>query len=927
MVLGSKLVQRFFLAMVFIIVLFALAIYFYSVPLIKDTVYGIEQNASRTVLNNVYQLAEKIHFGLEGYRQQALESRKQQLKTVVGFAGSYADDLFERVAEGELTEAQARRQLYEGLRSYTYGNKDYIWIASYEAVLLSHPDVRFHGAEAARLEGASGEPIIPTVVARAREQGEAFVQYQWQRLDQPEPLDKLSYVKDFPQWGFVIGSGLYLDDIEAEVQKRLQLAMLELRHSLQEIKIAKTGYMYIFDADANMLIHPNDNLDGINFLGHKNPVTGESIAQELIEVADTGREWTYLWDKPDDPGNYVHQKQSLVRFLEGLEWYIGSSVYEDELQRSSEVLTERIMTITTVVLVISLFVALLFVSQISAPLRRLADTARRVSGGDLSAQSGIEGDDELGVLGRTFDSMVKRLSDNIQNLDYQVQSRTQALVETERRQRTILDELPAQLALVDSELRYHFVNRRYAEMFERPKESLVGKTIQEVMPTPMYELFMPYVEQTLNGRECEFEYSFEHHGREVITRRKLIPEFDENGRVQAILTLSFDMTAAKEAERKLTEAQRMSAVGQLAGGLAHDFNNLLTVVIGNLVSANDRYAQVEGLATYLTPAIRAGRRGADITNRLLSFSRNQPLSPSCVDVGALINDSLALLQGSLPSNIAIGFEADDGPELVAFVDQSQLENALFNLALNARDAMPKGGQLRFMVNNLKVTTCDLGRNAGYDEPVAPGDYLRISVTDSGQGFDQDSLNRAFEPFYTTKKGTGSGLGLSMVYGFVKQSRGYIRIDSKPGQGAKINLLLPARSVDPDTEIPLPEKLEGKHGDGRLILLAEDNADVRAVIVEQLVDCGFAVVEAGDGEEALMLLDSLDELYALVSDIMMPGEIDGYELADRVSLRRPEARIVLITGYAHDQSEREGGRHYRTLRKPFQANELRRALLG
>ncbi len=923
MLLDSKLIRRLFLAMVSIIVLFALAIYFYSVPLIKNTVNGIEQNASRTVLNNVYQLAEKIHFSLEGYRQQALASRKAQLKTVVGLASAYTRETFARVERGEITEAQARQQLFEGLRRFTYGNNDYVWIAGYDSVLLSHPDNRFHGLNTATSRSDSGEAtVIAGIVAQARAEGEGFVQYQWQRLGQPEVLDKISYVKDFPQWQIVLGSGVYLDDIEDEVQKRLKLAIVELREALQEIKIAKTGYMYIFDADANMLIHPNDNLDGINFIDQLNPDTGNSIAQELIAVADTGKEWSYPWDKPSDPGNYIYQKTSLVRHLKGFDWYIGSSVYQEELQRSSEVLTERIMTITGVVLLIALMVALLFASQIAAPIRRLAETAKRVSSGDLSAQSGIDSDDELGVLGRTFDAMVKQLSQNIQTLDYQVQRRTQELASNEQRQRMILDELPAQIAYVGADQRYRFVNRRYAKMFNQTKRALVGRTLQEVMPAEMYAEIKPHIERTLAGDDCDFEYRLVQGGKQVVTRRKLIPEFDSEGRVTAILNLTLDVTAEKEAEHKLTEAQRMSAVGQLAGGLAHDFNNLLTVVIGNLISASDRYAEVEGLADYLEPAIRAGRRGAGITNRLLAFSRNQPLSPVQVDVAALIDDSLSLLEGSFPSNIKISFTTCEDCSTLAYVDHSQLENALFNLALNARDAMPKGGALEFKVCQRQIMI-----PVEYDELVVPGEYLEVSVTDTGKGFGSDCLSRAFEPFFTTKSGSSSGLGLSMVYGFVKQSQGYIRIVSQVGQGASISLLLPTCDAD-DTEhfLRLPtDQGQGESGDGKLVLLVEDNADVRAVIVEQLVKMRFAVIEAADGSEAKGLVESLPELYALVSDIMMPGGIDGYELADSVRELRPDARIVLITGYAFDQQERS--RQYLTLRKPFRHEALQQALLS
>lgn len=923
MLLDSKLIRRLFLAMVSIIVLFALAIYFYSVPLIKNTVYGIEQNASRTVLNNVYQLAEKIQFGLEGYRQQALDARKFQLQTVVALASAYVEETFALVERGELSEAQARQKLFEGLRSFTYGNNDYIWIAGYDSVLLSHPDSRFHKVDTRTLKSDSGEAVIEKVVAQARAEGEGFIQYQWQRLEQPDALDKISYVKDFPSRQFVLGSGVYLDDIEVEVQKRLTLAMVELRHALQEIKIAKTGYMYIFDADGNMLIHPNENIDGINFIDQLNPETGRSLAKEIIAVADTGQEWSYLWDKPTDPGNYVYRKTSLVRHLKGFDWYIGSSVYQEELQRSSEVLTERIMTITGVVLLIALMVALVFASQIAAPIRRLAETAKRVSSGDLSAQSGIDSDDELGVLGRTFDAMVKQLSQNIQTLDYKVQRRTQELASIEQRQRMILDELPAQIAYVGADLRYRFVNRRYAQMFNRSKLDLVGRSLQEVMPAEMYAEIKPHAERTLAGGESDFEYRLMQGGRELVTRRKLIPEFDSEGKVKAILNLSLDVTAEKEAEHKLTEAQRMSAVGQLAGGLAHDFNNLLTVVIGNLISAGDRYGDVEGLAGYLEPAIRAGRRGAGITNRLLAFSRNQPLSPVQVDVSALIHDSLSLLEGSLPSNIKISFNACDECPALAYVDQSQLENALFNLALNARDAMPKGGELTFEVCQRQVAQTEQ-----FDEKVVPGEYLQVSVSDTGKGFGSDCLSRAFEPFFTTKSGSSSGLGLSMVYGFVKQSQGYIRIESKPGLGACIDLLLPTCDEEQSEHfLRLPTDSDlNEQAAGKLVLLVEDNTDVRAVIVEQLITMGFAVIEAADGVEAMGLIESLPDLYALVSDVMMPGGIDGYELAESVAKMRPDTRIVLITGYAFDQDEQRQ-QHYLVLRKPFRPEALQQALVG
>ena len=918
----SKLVQRFFSVIVLIVALFSMAVYFYSVPLIKDTVYDIERNASRIALNNVFELANKMYLNLETYRQQALDNQKRQLKTVVSLAEAYTQDAFDQVELGFMSREEARERVFEGLRNFTYGNNDYIWVSSYDAVLLSHPDPRFHGADASTLKSNEGKVIIPKILELAQADGEGFYQYKWRRLGEPEEIDKISYVKNFPEWGIVIGSGLYMDDIEAEVHQRTLAAIAELRSALSQIKIAKTGYLYIFDSSYNMLIHPNPNLDGINFKDQRNPVTQESIAGELMEVADTGREHLYKWDKPSDPGNYIYDKISLVRHLSGFDWYIGSSVYVDELRRSSELLSERIMTIALVALAIATVLAFFFVSRVASPINRLAATAARVSNGDLTAQSGIQRDDELGVLARTFDDMVQRLSGNILTLDLKVKARTQELATTEERQRLILDALPAQIAYVGKDLRYRFVNQGYADMFGMSKEEVVGKTVSEVMGEEMLNDIWKPVQQTLNGKKTVYEYRFERGGEEVITKRILIPHQSAEGFVTGMLNLSLDITSEKEAERKLAEAQRMNAVGQLAGGLAHDFNNLLTIILGNLNIVQDHYQSVDGIDKYLFPAIRASRRGADITSRLLAFSRRQPLTPTPVDIEALISDSIALLKGSLPSNIQVHYQGNGGG-YQAFADPSQLENALVNLALNSKDAMPKGGDLRFEVHPRTIKGPVV-----YDEAVKPGDYVEILVKDSGEGFSAEGLTRAFEPFFTTKSGgAGSGLGLSMVYGFVKQSSGYIRLDGQIGQGASVSLLLP---TVPEEMLArqLPETSEecGHDFAGKLMLLVEDDDDVRAVIRNQLTEMGFGVIEACDGDEALALTESLDGLYGMVSDVMMPGAVDGFDLARNLNQMRPECKIVLISGYSFENDPRgEGAASFTLLYKPFEKEALRNAI--
>jgi signal transduction histidine kinase len=382
----------------------------------------------------------------------------------------------------------------------------------------------------------------------------------------------------------------------------------------------------------------------------------------------------------------------------------------------------------------------------------------------------------------------------------------------------------------------------------------------------------------------------------------------------------------KRLEAVLVHAQKMEAVGELAGGLAHDFNNLLTIVLSNLAVLRDRAAKA-GMMEFVEPAFNAAHKGAGITRRLLAFARRQRLEPRIVEVNSLIANLLSLSRHSLPKTIRISTQpAPFG--LHTRVDPDQLEHAFLNLVLNARDAMPGGGNLVVhsasrLVHNTEAVELEL----------APGRYVEIRVEDSGGGMDEATRSRAFEPFFTSKQfGGGSGLGLSMVYGFVKQSGGGAHISSTPGRGTTVTLLLPATSAPSRSDarqLRGSRQLQGSRqrvGSSRLVLLVEDDADVRAATRRQLTDIGHMVIEAPAGNEALAIIDDVPELSVLVSDIVMPGAMDGRRLADLAKQRRPGLRVVLVTGYA-DGLDLQGGRHrsFTVLRKPCTKEELAAAI--
>ena len=497
---------------------------------------------------------------------------------------------------------------------------------------------------------------------------------------------------------------------------------------------------------------------------------------------------------------------------------------------------------------------------------------------------------------------------------------------SEENLRLITDAVPALIAYFDSQEIYRYVNKGYADWFGLAKEDVLGRCVSAVVGDEVYTDIACHVHHALQGKSVSYEYAMHHaDGRVVYARSELVPERDAQGGVAGCFVLSVNITDLKNAQAALVHAQKMEAVGQLTGGLAHDFNNLLTVVIGNLVTLHERYPDDPQMAEYVVPALKASRRGASLIKRLLAFSRKQPLTSVSVNITDLVSETMILLKRTLPAHINLIAAPMAGP-LYAMTDAQQLENALLNLALNARDVMPEGGTL-----TIASSRQYLGPAQGADFDVAPGDYVALRVYDTGTGMDAATQARACEPFFTTKRfGSGSGLGLSMVYGFAKQSGGGLRIQSAPGEGCVVTLMLPCTRDELQTE-PLsgashrPERLIA----GRpLILLVEDDPDVRRVIRLQLVGLGHPVIEADHAADALDLLASVPDVGILISDIVMPGGMDGQALCLAARQSSPHVKTLLISGYADAYAgppDMAGG--MALLKKPFTALELQHALAG
>ncbi len=399
------------------------------------------------------------------------------------------------------------------------------------------------------------------------------------------------------------------------------------------------------------------------------------------------------------------------------------------------------------------------------------------------------------------------------------------------------------------------------------------------------------------------------------------PLRDGAGALRGAVGIIIDVTERISMQRQLMQSQKMEAVGQLTGGLAHDFNNLLGVVIGNLDLLADHLREDRDAAALVEAALNASLRGAELNRRLLAFARRQPLASKVVEPAVVVQDLSRLLQRTLGEHIEIRMQCADALWPV-LVDPAQLESALLNLAVNARDAMPDGGVLSICVSNEHLEEDYCRQNAD----VRPGEYVCIAVSDTGVGMPADVVARAFEPFFTTKPaGQGTGLGLSMIYGFVKQSSGHIKIYSEPGHGTTIKLYLGRGSGGEATGRPdVAVATAGARG-SETVLVVEDNAGLRAVVVAQLHDLGYRTLEADSAHAALDLLSNGTRADLLLTDIIMPGGMDGVALARRVEELHPGIKALFTSGFTGAAAEAATANRLagRLLSKPYRKADLAR----
>ena len=516
--------------------------------------------------------------------------------------------------------------------------------------------------------------------------------------------------------------------------------------------------------------------------------------------------------------------------------------------------------------------------------------------------------------------------------------------------------------VIDRDGKIVLTNAQAEDLFGYPRSEMVGESIELLVPDSMREAHnshrRAYLEKaSVRPMGLQFDlFARRKGGRMVPVEISLSPIDDEEGMLvaaairdsteramvqtalrnardgleqrvrertaeleRANLALQNEMADRKQAEKALHQAQKMEAVGQLTGGVAHDFNNLLTVVMGNLNILAQHVEDDEFASDLIRAATRAVERGANLNRKLLAFSRRQRLTPVPVSLKELVEGMADMLRRTLGETVRIDIRhSGDLPPAIA--DPSQLEVALLNLAVNARDAMPDGGVL-----TIETAAAELDENyASLEVDVTPGNYVMLATSDTGAGMSPEVLARAFEPFFTTKEtGKGSGLGLAMVYGFVKQSGGHVKIYSEPGFGTTIKLFLPELRHEAKEHAPAKARPRTHVGGSEKILVIEDEPDLRELACRVLRSLGYAVVDAPDGIIGLELLEQQDDIRLLFTDVVLPGGLNGPEIARRATERRPDLKVLYTSGYTGNaiQQLEALSTEVRLITKPYPIDQL------
>lgn len=916
MILLEPFKARIFVLTTSLVLITALSISLFQQMRVEKHVRENELLQSRNTLKLTAAHIENQYASYIFHRESLVKERQNILKATVEIALAAIEDYYQRSQTGEISEKEAMDAAIAFVRKVRYPGGGYLWINTRDK---PHPKAISHSImpeiEGRRMDTddplfnralGKNANLFQAFVEACEATGEGYVDYLWPKLTEKglsEQQPKISFVKTFKPWNWIIGTGLYIDDIEKDSKLRIDAIIKELRNAFAKTRISANSYLFIFDGNYNLLSHPEYEGKGIQEL--KNPTAEKLIMKRMKEIAAKPGEFiTYKWQKPGDPRpDFFYEKQAFVYHFQPLDWYVVASIYMDELLQPLAKLRWNILAIVIVLLSLSLLLASMLANSLSRPLLQLSKLAQQIETDGLeNVEFPVTGTSETIRLGKYLNAMLASLK------------------KAEIERNALFEHGPLGVAyhkIICNEagepIDYYYIdaNNKFIELTGVDPR---GKTVKEVFPDiekDQFNWIQNYGNAAKTGKQLRFRQFFSITG---CWYDGIAFQYKPEHFVVAFL----DITEQMKLEQQLHQAQKMDAVGQLAGGIAHDFNNVLGGIIGAAellsmdLNENDRQKK------FVNIIIESSLRATDLIRKLLTFGRLKPLNPVAVDVHTAIREAIALLECSIDKKIKIETRIEAEQSVVSG-DLAQLQTVFINLGINASHAMPEGGKI-----SIESNCVDLDEFSAKAHSVEPGRFLKVQFRDTGTGISPEHISRIFEPFFTTKHaGKGSGLGLSASFGIIKQHNGSISVYSELGHGTVFNILLPlSTSAEKEPEIAVtPVKGCG------LILLIDDETIIRETATGILKRLGYEVIAASSAQEGITFYNAnRDSIKLVLLDMIMP-EMNGRECFEQLKKINPDVRVVLASGFSQaadfDQMQKNGLCGF--IQKPYSLIELSRLL--
>ena len=820
-------------------------------------------------------------------------SAKRALKRVAALSASVFEGYAAIFDDGVLPKHDARKRSLRWVESVPH-EIGHLFVFDPNGVIIGHSDPGMKGVSIGNLQDIKGRRIVEVMRADAIKGNGDFAVLFWKNSCEKEMSKKLGYFFSFSRWQWTVCAMMDFVNIEAEARKKKEELIEVLGKTLKNVKVAKTGGAFLFNGRGDMLIPPRDS-GNQNYRQTRNVKTGNILLNDLMKAAgDNEHSIRYVASNPGKD----RLMEANVRYFKALDWYVTVSVPVQEIHQPAKALVARQSYIIAAIFLGSLVAAYFLMSRVSRPLKKLAVYAKEIPLQDFTIEN--EDDSQLDDLQINSNDEVGHLAESFMTMKAELKKNIHEAMLTQSKYRTILENIKEGFFETDLTGRLTFFNRSICEMTGYNPEDLIGKHGRRCIKQKTFKSACRTFKQvyqtgeSLEIRACEI---IRKNGEKRVLELSVYLVKNQSEQPTGFRCVARDISERLKAEEEkqrlegqLLHSQKMEALGTLAGGIAHDFNNVLTAVIGYSELVLQDQPEGNRSCRNLEEVLKAGMRAKDLVNQILTFSRQTEQELKPVMIGPIVKETINFLKASIPATIEIRRNIQTTSDIV-FSDPTKIHQVLMNLCTNAVHAMwEKGGILQLTLTEVDMHPPDVGSRPD----LAPGPYLKLTVTDTGHGIDRETMERIFDPYFTTKeKGKGTGLGLSVSLGIVKSHGGTILVGSEPDKGTTFDIYLPRMEKkvvgEELSKKPLPRGVER-------ILFIDDEVSILEMGRQMLEGLGYDVVTQSAGLKALdRFRENPDRFDLVITDLAMP-KMTGMELAKELIKIRPDIPIILCTGF-------------------------------